>query len=61
MRDTNRIYKDSFTDTNNLKSISDSEVRRLMTTKYGDFRDIKDLDMDDPIVAEFFDRAKRGQ
>ena len=61
MRDTNRIYKDSFTDTNNLKSISDSEVRRLMTTKYGDFRDIKDLDMDDPIVAEFFDRAKRGR
>lgn len=61
MRDTNRICKDSFIDTNNLKSISDSEVRRLMVTKYGDFRDIKDLDIDDPIVAEFFDRAKRGR
>ena len=61
MRDINRIYKDSSTDTNNLKSISDGEVRRLMTTKYGDFRDIKALDMDDPIVAEFFDRAKRGR
>lgn len=61
MHETNKICKDSFIDTNSLKSISDSEVRRLMVTKYGDFRDIKDLDMDDPIVAEFFDRAQRGR
>ena len=61
MRDINRIYKDSSTDTNMMKRKSDGEVRRLMTTMYGGLRDIKDRDMDDPIVAEFCDRAKRGR
>jgi hypothetical protein len=44
-----------------MKDMSDSDVSRLMASKYGDEWEVKDLDMRDPIVIEFFDRTSRGQ
>lgn len=60
MHDQEKRYEKSQS-VGSMKDMSDSDVSRLMVSKYGDEWEVKDLDMHDPIVIEFFDRTSRGR
>ena len=43
------------------KAMSDEELDEEMGKRYGDDFDLKKLDADDPLVAEFADRISKGR
>ena len=43
------------------RAMSDEELRHHIAEKYGEKWDASSVDVQDPIVAELFDRISRGQ
>lgn len=60
MHDPEKRYE-KIPSVDSMKGMSDSDISRLMVSKYGDEWEVKDLDMNDPVVIEFFDRTSRGR